>query len=219
MGRHGEHPLLFALEGPGPVTELFSLHLWMPRLGEAALIAALPPLIVLRAQEVAGTAPLALAAESLIEETLAQQPGWQLAAARLADLLLVHVLRRHLAREEGVSGGWLQALRDPALVRVLQQLHADPAHGWTVESMAAEGHVSRTVFSERFRRCLGTTPMEYLGALRMALAAERLCHGRRSLAQVAASVGYDSDKAFARAFRRWAGETPAVYVRRRTNGA
>jgi len=218
VGRHGDHPLAFSIEGGGLVTELFSLHLWMPALGEAALIAALPGLIVLREEEVAGTAALTKAAESLIDETFAQQPGWQLVAARIADLLLVHVLRRYLVDARGAPTGWLRALQDPALARVLQQLHADPARAWTVEHMARVGLVSRTVFTERFRRCLGVTPMDYLGALRMALAADRLCNSRQSVAQVAATVGYDSDKAFSRAFRRWAGETPAAYVRRRTVG-
>lgn len=216
VGRHGDHPLAFSLEGEGPVTELLSLHLWMPVLGEAALLAALPGLIVIREEEVAGTAALAIAAEALIDETFAQQPGWQLVAGRMADLLLVHVLRRHLVDAKDTPTGWLRALKDPALAQVLQRLHADPARAWTVEQMARVGHVSRTVFTERFRRCLGVTPMDYLSALRMAQAAERLYDSRQSVAQVAASVGYDSDKAFARAFRRWAGETPAAYVRRRT---
>ncbi|MDM0053843.1 AraC family transcriptional regulator [Variovorax sp. J22R115] len=219
IGQHGDHPLAFSIDGRGPVTELLSLHLWMPALGEAALIAALPGLIIIREEEVAGTAALAMAAESLIDETFAQQPGWQLVAARIADLLLVHVLRRHLVDAKGAPTGWLRALQDPALARVLQHLHADPARAWTVEQMARVGLVSRTVFTERFRRCLEVTPMDYLVALRMALAAERLCNSRQSLAQVAASIGYDSDKSFARAFRRWAGETPTAYVRRRTVGA
>lgn len=219
VGRHGEHPLAFTLDGEGPVTELLSLHLWMPALGEAALIAALPGLIIIREEDVAGTAALTMAAESLIDETFAQQPGWQLVAARMADLLLVHVLRRHLTDATGTPSGWLRALQDPALARVLQQLHADPARKWTVEQMAKVGLVSRTVFNERFRRCLLVTPMDYLSALRMALAAERLCNSRQSLAQVAALVGYDSDKSFARAFLRWAGETPTAYVRRRTVGS
>lgn len=235
VGRHGDHPLVFSHGGGGTATELFSLHLWMPAQGLGSIMASLPPLIVLRQAQISTTASLAQAMQSLVNETVAQRPGWQLSAARMADLLLVHVLCEHLyAQPQGnaqgnVQGsaqgsaqaeqlGKLRGLDDESIARALSLMHERPAHPWSVATLAQASYLSRTVFSERFRALVGVTPMHYLGSYRMTLAAEKLKNRQLSLHQVAESVGYASEKAFSRAFQRWTGLTPSAYARRHGAG-
>ncbi|HSV84842.1 MAG TPA: AraC family transcriptional regulator [Ramlibacter sp.] len=218
QGAHGDHPITFSHGGGGAVTELFTLHLWMAPQQAPSLLSWLPPLLVLRAADVATTRPLAFATQSLVEETLLQRPGWQLATARMADLLLLHVVREHL-QAPAAQAGWLRGLQDPAIARALARIHAQPAQRWSVAELARIGHQSRSVFSERFLALMGTTPMRYLTTLRMNAASELFVSGQRDVARVAQAVGYESDKAFARAFERWSGLTPSQYLQRRTAGA
>lgn len=214
VGRHGDHPIVFSHGGAGPATELFSLHLWMPAQGLGAIIGSLPPLIVLRQAQIPTTASLAQAMASLVNETVAQRPGWQLAAARMADLLLVHILCEHLyAQPQTQQTGRLRGLDDESIARAMSLMHERPAHPWSVATLAQASYLSRTIFSERFRTLVGVTPMHYLGSYRMTLAAEKLKNRQLSLHQVAEAVGYASEKAFSRAFRRWTGMTPSVYAR------
>jgi AraC-like DNA-binding protein len=223
-GRHGDHPIVFSHGGGGPVTELFSLHLWLPAQGLGSIIASLPPLIVLRQAQIPTTASLALAMETLVNETVAQRPGWQLSAARMADLLLVHILCEHLYAQPSAAPagpaapaerlGTLRGLDDESIARAMALMHERPAHPWSVAMLAQASYLSRTIFSERFRTLVGVTPMHYLGSYRMTLAAEKLKNRQLSLHQVAESVGYESEKAFSRAFQRWTGLTPSAYARR-----
>lgn len=214
VGAHGDHPIVFTHGEGGAATQLYTLHLWMPGRGLGAMLRALPALVVVRAQAAPGSGALALAMESLVDETIAQQPGWKLAAARMADLLLVQLLRAHLAAAPQVSSGWLRGMDDEHIAQALVALHEHPARPWTVDALAKAAGLSRTVFAERFHLLVGATPMGYLLAFRMTLATEMLRQRRRGVAQVAAAVGYGSDKAFVRAFARWAGETPAAWTRR-----
>ena len=213
VGRHGDHPLVFSHGGGGARTELYSLHVWMPTVGLGALLQALPRLLVMRSTEVAATSALALALAALVDETISQRPGWQLSVARLADLLLVHILRQHLGAQAQAEPGILAGMNDARLSRALARMHAQPAKPWSVASLAAACGMSRTVFSEQFRTRIGLTPMQYLTAYRMTIAAEKLKNSRLSVAEIAEISGYDSEKAFARAFRRQTGMTPAAYVR------
>jgi AraC-like DNA-binding protein len=214
VGRHGDHPIVFSHGGGGPATELFSLHLWMPAEGLGSIIGSLPPLIVLRQAQISTTASLAQAMESLVNETVAQRPGWQLSAARMADLLLVHILCEHLyAEPQGQQTGRLRGLDDESIARAMSLMHERPEHPWSVATLAQASYLSRTVFSERFRVLVGVTPMHYLGSYRMTLAAEKLKNRQLSLHQVAEAVGYASEKAFSRAFQRWTGMTPSAYAR------
>lgn len=219
VGRHGDHPIVFSHGAGGPVTELFSLHLWMPALGLGSIISSLPSLIVLRQKQIPATAPLALAMQSLVNETIAQRPGWQLSAARMADLLLVHILCEHLYADPQMKTGRLRGLDDESISRAMSLMHERPQHPWSVASLAEASYLSRTVFSARFRELVGVTPMHYLGSCRMTLAAEKLKNRQLSLHAVAEAVGYESEKAFARAFQRWTGMTPSAYSRQHANPA
>jgi len=138
----------------------------------------------------------------------AATPGTQAILGRMMELLFVEVLRRHASRLPVGSKGLLAALADPVVGRALQLLHADPCRRWTADALAREAGSSRTVLGERFNMLLGRPPIEYLASWRIQLAADRLRHGKDSLARVAADVGYESEAAFSRAFKRVTGMTP-----------
>ena len=110
--------------------------------------------------------------------------------------------------------GWLAALRDPSLGRALALLHARVAEPWTSEALARELNMSRSAFAERFTAVMGLPPMRYLTGWRMQLARRMLLETRRSVAQIAFAVGYESEAAFTRAFRREHGEPPTGWRRR-----
>jgi AraC-like DNA-binding protein len=123
-------------------------------------------------------------------------------STRLPELLLVEVLRLHLASAPAVDHGWIGALRDPLLAPALAQLHADPQRKWTVSDLAASAAVSRSVLDERFRHVLGRSPIRYLTDWRMHIAEDLLASTDHGVAAIAHQVGYDSEEAFSRAFKR-----------------
>lgn len=214
-GARDEAPLTLRHGGAGEACEMFSALLWFSAYSRHAVLRILPPLIHVRASELPMAGSLAGIMEALVTETLAQRPGWRLSASRMGELLLVNILREHLLRAVGSpQAGWWRGLSDPAIARAITHLHRDPARAWTVEALAREAAMSRSRFSDRFKALVGDTPMGYLAAHRMALAAEQLEAGHLPLAQVAQDAGYESDKVFARAFHRWAGLSPTAYARR-----
>jgi transcriptional regulator GlxA family with amidase domain len=131
--------------------------------------------------------------------------------ARLTELLFIEVLRGHMATLQPQAIGWLSALNDRLVGRALQLLHAEPAQAWTVESMARRLGTSRSVIGTRFKRLLDESPMHYLTRWRLQLAAQLLRDGAQSIAAIATQVGYESEPAFNRAFKRHAGEPPATW--------
>ena len=134
---------------------------------------------------------------------------------RIAELVFVEVLRSYLttASEDGAS--WLGGLRDPVVGRALARLHAQPARAWTLPELAREAGASRSVLAERFTYFVGHPPMLYLTRWRMQLAASRLAAGAAPVSAVAADVGYESEAAFCRAFKKVTGVTPASWRSRR----
>jgi AraC-like DNA-binding protein len=116
--------------------------------------------------------------------------------------LLVEVLRLHLATAPAIDHGWIGALRDPILAPALAALHADPQRKWTVADLAASAAVSRSVLDERFRHVLGRSPIRYLTDWRMHIAEDLLASTDHGVATIAHQIGYDSEEAFSRAFKR-----------------
>ena len=129
--------------------------------------------------------------------------------ARLPELLFVEALRLHAQDLPETATGWLAALHDPVVGHALSYLHADPAHKWTVTELATRCFTSRSVLDERFRRLLDSSPIRYLTEWRLQLAADLLRSSAMKVAAVAEQVGYESEQAFSRAFRRHVGVAPA----------
>ncbi|WP_350260289.1 AraC family transcriptional regulator [Stenotrophomonas riyadhensis] len=196
----------------GGETFLISGRFAFPGRHAAVLFDALPPLIhVPRASGQAGVLRWAL--DQWANELHAPQPGAGLMSTHLAHLMLVQVLRLHLATPGRVPKGWFLALTDSHISLALGAMHAAPAQSWTLESLARIAGVSRTVFAQRFKALVGHTAMDYLSRWRMLLAADRLSHGADAVSSIAFAVGYESESAFSTAFKRIMGQAPAQYRR------
>jgi AraC-like DNA-binding protein len=150
------------------------------------------------------------------EELHDPQPGGSLIAQQLAYMMLVQALRLHLADSAGTVAGWLAALADKQMSAAITSMHSDPGHPWTLQSLAERVGMSRSIFALKFKQTVGATPMEYLTRWRMLLAGDRLKNSADSLSTIAASLGYKSESAFGKAFRRVIGCSPRQYTR---NGA
>lgn len=133
---------------------------------------------------------------------------------RMAELMFIEVVRKHLERAPQ-HDGWLAGLKDPVVGPALAQLHERPAHPWTLAELAHSTASSRTVLAERFTRLVGVPPMLYLMRWRLQLAAEQLSSGSAKVASIATQVGYESEAAFSRAFKRETGLSPAAWRRAR----
>lgn len=171
---------------------------------------ALPPVLVVRPPD----GPAAHWVRSSIDYAVACTAASLPAAApspRLPELLMVEVLRLHLAGAPAVDHGWVAALRDPVLAPALAEIHAAPEHKWTVAELASRAAVSRSVLDERFRAVLGRSPIRYLAEWRMHVAAELLATTGHSVATIARRVGYDAEEAFSRAFKRRRGVAPGAW--------
>jgi AraC-like DNA-binding protein len=178
---------------------------------EHPLLVALPPLLVadVRGQPCAEWAETSF--RYAAREHAACRPGSQEILGRLSELLFVEVVRGHIEKLSTNATGWLAALRDPLLSRALAALHARPAHAWSAEELAKEACLSRSAFAERFTTTVGLPPMSYLTRWRMLLAGQRLRESSDTIAQIAATVGYESEFTFSRAFRREMGCAPGAW--------
>ncbi|MBC7842879.1 MAG: AraC family transcriptional regulator [Gemmatimonadaceae bacterium] len=134
---------------------------------------------------------------------------------RMAELMFVEVVRRHLDALPQQQVGWLAGLRDPIIGPALTELHRRPAHQWTLAELASEVATSRSVLAERFSQVIGIPPMQYLTHWRLQLAAEQLASCSTTVAAVGTRVGYESEAAFSRAFKRATGESPGTWRRMR----
>ncbi|MBX4958249.1 AraC family transcriptional regulator [Rhizobium lentis] len=173
------------------------------------LVDLLPPVIVIR-----GDSPQARSLRPALEliqlETETVRPAATVIAASLASIVLVNILRAHLA-SDAPPVGWLGALGDPKIGEALRSMHAEVQRNWKVADLATAVAMSRTSFSERFRAKVGLPPLEYLTRWRMTLARHVLRSDTDTLATIANKIGYDSETAFGLAFKRMFNESPGRY--------
>jgi AraC-like DNA-binding protein len=148
-------------------------------------------------------------------EVGAGSPGSQTVLAKLSELLFVETVRRYAESLPVEQTGWLAGLREPHVAKALALLHGDIGRRWTVDDLGREVGLSRSALSDRFLRIIGVPPMHYLTNWRMQVAAEKLGNTSASLAQVAEIVGYDSEAAFSRVFKKTFGEAPGSWRRAR----
>lgn len=179
------------------------------------LIAALPRLLHLPADDQDPWAVQAM--QHAVKASQNRQPGANAVLERLSEMVFVDAVQRHAERLPAQSTGWLAGLRDRHVGRALALVHAQPERPWTVDLLASEIALSRSAFCERFVRLVGQAPMHYLAQWRMQVAANLLRQSAAPVASIALDVGYESEAAFTRAFKRQVGEPPATW--RRHQGA
>ena len=173
---------------------------------DAALLVSLLPQLV----HVRGEARLATLVELVGEETRGARPARDLVLARLLEVLLIEALRS--TTQNVASPGLLRGLADPRIAAAIRRMHERPGHAWTIAELAQEAALSRSTFFDRFRRAVGTAPMDYLLTWRMALAQNLLRHRQGGIAEVATRVGYSSSSTFSVAFARHVGVPPGQYA-------
>jgi AraC-like DNA-binding protein len=179
------------------------------------LLSALPRVIHLPAAGTdAASRPLGAMLEIAIREERRGQPGTENVLSRLSELMLVEAIRRYLVELPSTQRTWLAGLRDPVVGRALEAMHGAPREPWTIESLGRTIGVSRSVLAARFTEMVGHPPMQYLTLWRMQLAS-RMLHDGQQVIEVAGAVGYESEAAFSRAFKKLMG-TPPVQWRRRS---
>ena len=175
------------------------------------LLQLLPPIVHIRSES--GKATMRWSLERMREELHDPQPGGSLITQQLACMMLVQALRLHLNDQAGNSRGWLRALADKHMGVAIASLHNEPGRQWTLQLLSERVGLSRSILALRFREIVGTTPMEYLTRWRMLLAADRLKNSTEGLSAIAQSLGYNSESAFGKAFRRVMGSSPRQYAR------
>jgi AraC-like DNA-binding protein len=146
-----------------------------------------------------------------VNEARAARPGNIAMLGRLTELMFVEILREYMQRLPADRSGWFAAMNDPHVGKALRLLHAEPVRDWTVDELAREVAVSRSVLAQRFADLVGEAPMHYLANWRIQLAKQMMREGVRNIQEVAARVGYDSEAAFNRAFKRATGSPPATW--------
>ncbi len=175
------------------------------------LLRMLPPIVHIRRE--AEQSALIWSVERMRQELREQRPGNALIAQHLAHMMLVQALRLHLEESCNGGAGWFYALADKQLGAAITAIHADPAHRWTLQELAARAGMSRSSFALKFKMTVGETAMDYLTRWRMMLAGDRFENSNDPISAVAISLGYESESAFSTAFKRVMGCTPRQYSR------
>ena len=199
--------------GGGAVTRLVCGYLACDSILFKTILAALPRLMIISMQDGTRGQWLASSLQFSLAEYAAPNAGASTMLAKLSELMFVEAIRRHGEMLPAGQQGWLAGLRDRYVGRALSLMHSKPAHAWTVDELANHVGLSRSALGERFVAVIGQPPMQYLTRWRLQLAADLLQSSRRAVAAIAADVGYDSEAAFSRAFKRELGAAPATWRR------
>jgi AraC-like DNA-binding protein len=199
--------------GGGAPTTVVCGSLSFERASLKPITQLLPPFILIKADQARALA-LHITMQALASEMAEQAPGSEVVATRLGEVLFIQALRAHIASGPERNKGWLRAIFDPQIGSALSAIHDTVNTRWTVESMAAAAGMSRSAFAVRFKELLGQTPVEYVTEWRMQKAIQLLQRRDKKLIDVARSVGYESDAAFSKAFKRVVGANPGEYLKR-----
>jgi AraC-like DNA-binding protein len=196
--------------GGGPATNLICAVVRFDHPAARQLLALLPS--VIRVEEWASPQLewLQSTLRLMAAEARELRPGGETVVTRLADVLVIQTIRAWIDKDPAARTGWLGALRDPQIGRGLALIHRDPARAWTVASLAGEAAMSRSAFAARFTELVGEPAMQYVTRWRMHLALERLKEDETPLAELAERLGYQSEAAFSRAFKRVIGISPGA---------
>lgn len=178
------------------------------------LLERLPPVIKVGNSRNGDTSFLGQFVQFAVMEAAEKRAGSETVLTKLSEVMFIDVLRRHIESLPAEQAGWLAGLRDPSVGKALSLLHGKPAHDWTIEELARQAGLSRTVLAERFAELVGTPPMQYLAKWRMQIASELLRGGNAGIASIAAEIGYDSEATFSRAFKKMIGVPPSAWRRR-----
>lgn len=181
------------------------------------LLGILPAVVHLRTEP--DRTELRWSLDRMRRELRAQRPGSLLIAQDLAHMMLVQAIRLHLEGGPQNGVGWLFALADKQLSAAMQAMHGDPARHWTLQMLAERAGMSRTIFAARFKETVGSSVMDYLARWRMLLAGDKLTNSHTSVSTVALELGYESESAFSKAFRRVMGCSPRQYSRGRNDAS
>lgn len=200
--------------GGGAPTTIVCGSLSFDRASLRSITQLLPNFILMKADQ-ARTLALHTTVQALASEMEEQAPGSEVVATRLAEVLFIQALRAHIASGVGWRDkGWLRAIFDPQMGTALSAIHDSVKTPWTVESLADAAGMSRSAFAARFKELLGQTPLEYVTEWRMQKGMQLLQQRDKKLIDVARSVGYESDAAFSKAFKRVVGANPGEYLKR-----
>lgn len=197
--------------GGGELTKLICGYLTCDPQLSHVFLAGLPSIVKVHIRDSPSGQWLEDTLRYSVDHAEASGPGGAAVIAKLSEVLFVETLRRYIAKLPPSHTGWLAGVRDPEVGKALALLHRQPAHPWTIATLADEVGVSRSVLAERFRHYLADTPIGYLTRWRLQLAAQLLSSTSKSVAEVAGDVGYESDPSFNRAFKREYGLPPAAF--------
>jgi AraC-like DNA-binding protein len=211
-------PRQLAYGGGGAITRLVCGYLACDARLAAMLLAGLPPLVRVNVRGSSAGAWLEASVRYALGEARSPRAGGEGVLAKLAEVLFIEVLRLYSQEQGGVCTGWLAGVRDRIVGSALQALHKRPEHAWTVEELAHTSGTSRSVLAERFQLLVGSSPIQYLTQWRMVLASNLLARSSAPMTRIAEAVGYQTDTAFSRAFRREFGQPPAAWRRARAAG-
>ena len=205
------------LGGGGEITRIVCGYFGCERHADRLFLAGLPTLVKINVRQDHAGEWLERSIRHLVSEAGSGRPGQAVLLAKMAEALFIEALRRYMEQLPSEQIGWLAGARDPIVGGALVALHRTPQHPWTMGALARQVGTSRSVLAERFAHFLGEPPMSYLARWRLQLAARLLQTTRQPIVQVAADVGYDSESAFNRAFKREFGQPPARYRRMLTS--
>jgi AraC-like DNA-binding protein len=199
--------------GGGQTTRVVCGYLGCDRLENNLLAGILPPLLRFDTRRGRAAAWVKSSLEFAAHEIAARRAGSEMVLAKLSELLFVEALRQYVESLPPEQTGWLAGLKDPFVSRALALLHNGVAREWTVDDLGREVGLSRSALADRFTRLIGEPPMRYLARWRIQLAAHQLRSSDTPLARIATQVGYESEAAFNRAFKRNLGVPPAAWRR------